>query len=230
MLRTDGTASTLITFFGLVSNSAGGTVDINGGTVRFLGGTSGTVGNAGAMTIAAGASAVLQNGSGELVQTAGTLFVDDQATVTARTLAIQGGTISAGGPTALVAAGLDYSSPASSTFEGRIAGTGKTLVVNNPAAVLTLSGDNDYTGGTSVLAGTLNFGNALALPPGSNVTVGTGGVVVFASGYTCPIAGGSGAHGPAASPVPEPCTLLLLAVAAGLAIVLKGRPRAPQRV
>ena len=66
--------------------------------------------------------------------------------------------------------------------------------------LLILSGENDYTGGTFVSAGTLNVTSAGALPSGSSLTVGAGGALLFAS--------------PAGSPqaVPEPSTLALFAV------------------
>jgi autotransporter-associated beta strand protein len=106
------------------------------------------------------------------------------------------------------------------TLSGDITGT-DTGLTKQGSGKLVLSGENSYDGGTSVLAGTLIFGNASALPPGSNVTVGAGGVIVFSSGFAGTITGGTAADGPAASPVPEPCTLLLLAAAAGLPIVLR---------
>ena len=81
----------------------------------------------------------------------------------------------------------------------------------------TLSGVNTYSGGTTVNNGTVTFSNALALPPGSNVTTSATGVVVFSSGYTGVITSSGPSAAPAAgspAPVPEPGTVVLLIAAA----------------
>jgi autotransporter-associated beta strand protein len=107
------------------------------------------------------------------------------------------------------------------TLSGDISGTGTGLTKQGSGTLL-LSGENSYDGGTSVLAGTLDFGNALALPPGSNATVGTGGVIVFSSGYTGPITSGGEVQNAGAVAVPEPAAFALLAAAA-LTAVMVGR-------
>ena len=107
------------------------------------------------------------------------------------------------------------------TLSGGISGM-DTGLTKQGSGTLVLSGENTYDGGTSVLAGTLNFGNLLALPPGSNVTVGAGGVIVFSSGYTGPITSGGEVQSAAAVAVPEPGTFALLA-AGTLAAVMVGR-------
>jgi fibronectin-binding autotransporter adhesin len=86
----------------------------------------------------------------------------------------------------------------------------------NGTGTLTLSGVNTYGGGTTVNSGTLTFANALAMPPGGNVTTSATGVVVFSSGYTGAITSSSPAAAAVGSPnlVPEPGTIALLAAAA----------------
>ena len=70
-----------------------------------------------------------------------------------------------------------------------------------------LSGTNSYSGGTIVSDGTLTVVSDAALADGTSLTVGTGGM--FGSD--------SLAASPAATAVPEPGTLVLLAAAALLA-------------
>ena len=72
-------------------------------------------------------------------------------------------------------------------------------IVKQGSGTATVSGNNTYGGGTTVSAGTLVFANATALPPGTNVTVGSSAVVVFCSGYTGPIT----ASGPVAGAAGE---------------------------
>ena len=67
---------------------------------------------------------------------------------------------------------MNYTSPASSIFAGIIAGSGKTLTLNNPAATLTLTGANTYTGITTITSGTLQIGNN-----GTTGNLGLGNVV-----------------------------------------------------
>ena len=84
------------------------------------------------------------------------------------------------------------------------------------SGTLTLTGVNTYGGGTEVDNGTVTFSNALALPPGSNVTTSATGVVVFSSGYTGVITSSGPGAAPAMgspAPVPEPGTMALLAAA-----------------
>ena len=85
---------------------------------------------------------------------------------------------------------------------------------------LILSGANSYTGGSTVLSGTLDLANAAALPGMGVLTVGGGAAVVSVASYgiealpgaTSPLVAG------AISSVPEPSTLLLMIVGAvGLA-------------
>ena len=78
-----------------------------------------------------------------------------------------------------------------------------------------LSGSDSYSGGTLVSAGVLCVTNAYALPDETNLTVGPGGTFVYdpsVTGAPGETASGEATTG-AAVAVPEPGTLLLLAVA-----------------
>ena len=81
---------------------------------------------------------------------------------------------------------------------------------------LILGGTNSYGGGTYVEAGTLIANNSGAIPDGSSLTVGAGGVFIFDPTVSAtPNAIAVGAACPAeVAAVPEPGTLALLLVAA----------------
>jgi autotransporter-associated beta strand protein len=93
------------------------------------------------------------------------------------------------------------------------------------AGTLTLGASNTYTGGTTVLGGTLVISQADALPVGGGLTIGAGGSVVLHSGLSAD-AGGSGvilggdatASAVSASIVPEPGTLVLFATLAAASL------------
>jgi T5SS/PEP-CTERM-associated repeat protein/autotransporter-associated beta strand protein len=105
-------------------------------------------------------------------------------------------------------------------------------LVKATLGTLVMAGVNSYSGGTDVEAGTLQFDGAAALPPGSNVTAGPSGVVVFSSGYTGPIS----AVADAPAPVPEPGTLLLLTAGSAAWMLWRrrnrigGKPNRPDRL
>jgi len=89
---------------------------------------------------------------------------------------------------------------------------GSGSLVKTGSGRLTLSGDDTYSGGTTVDAGTLIAASSSALRGGTSLTVGAGGTFIFdPSQATAPPASSAVA-------VPEPGTLVLLAVGAiGLA-------------
>jgi autotransporter-associated beta strand protein len=69
---------------------------------------------------------------------------------------------------------FNYSSSASQTLSGNIAGTG-SLVMNSVGATLTLSGTNTYTGNITISAGTLELAQSFAtLATSSTVTIASG--------------------------------------------------------
>ena len=70
-------------------------------------------------------------------------------------------------------AALTVTTGSTLTFSGVIGGTGSLLKTG--AGTLILSGSDSYTGGTHVVAGTLEVTSASALASGTQLTVGAGG-------------------------------------------------------
>ncbi len=97
-------------------------------------------------------------------------------------------------------------------------GTASCGIIKDGLGTLILSGSDTYTGGTTVDAGTLIVASGAALPDGTSLTVGAGGVVLFdPSADLAPVLDGQllvVSPDPALTAVPEPETLVLLAVSA----------------
>ena len=155
-----------------LGNAAGG-LTFNGGTLRTtatFGTTRTTTLNAGGGTFETQAGTTLTqggaiSGAGALTKTgAGTLLLTDAATYTGGTT-ISAGTLQLGnGGTSGSIVGdvlnngtLTFNRSDTSTFDGVISGTGS--VVQAGSGTLILSADHDYTGGTTINAGTLQIGN-----------------------------------------------------------------------
>ncbi len=135
------------------------------------------------------------SGSGRLVkQNAGTLILTGTTSHT-------GGTTVSGGVLQGTATNLRgaITNNASVVFDQAIAGTyagdmsGSGSLTKIGAGVLTVSGNNSYTGGTTVSAGTLRLGSATALPTDGMLTV-NGGTVDF-NGNNLTVASLSGVGG-----------------------------------
>ncbi len=110
---------------------------------------------------------------------------------------------------------LTVGNSATTTFDGTISGVGGALIKQG-SGELVLSGTNTYTGGTTVLDGTLLVTNNAGLATGSGMSVGAGAPAIFGLA-AAPAAPAGGAHAAAAvSAVPEPGTLALLV--AGLVV------------
>ena len=112
------------------------------------------------------------NGSGSVggpvTSSSGTFTIGTGADLTANGgLAVTGGSIAG---TGTITGNVNYTSAAGSTFDGVIAGGGKTLTVNSPG-VLTLTGASTYTGATTITAGTLRLDRLAA----NNTTILTDG-------------------------------------------------------
>jgi autotransporter-associated beta strand protein/uncharacterized repeat protein (TIGR03803 family) len=100
----------------------------------------------------------------------------------------------------------------------------RRLTLNAANGTLVLSGTGGYTGGTFVAAGTLIVEDAAAIEDGTDLSVGN--AARFA-GPLVPSSGTSPAE--AASPVPEPSTLAVLAVATAFVRHRIGRRRKARR-
>ncbi len=102
---------------------------------------------------------------------------------------------------------------------------GSGSVTGLGTGAVTLSGTNDYQGGTFVESGTLIAANNEAIGDGTNLFVGNpsnlalfGGVIPLQASTSAPTA-------TAAAPVPEPATLALLAIGAILLVLRLRWPR-----
>ncbi len=168
----------------------------------------GTLSNSGDIDLGGTSELVVENG-GTLTQTSGVLHLGTSATLTAGAVEINGGTLLADGPLATITASLTYASSSTSNYQGILAGSGNKLILDNPAAQLILSGENNsYTGGTYVEAGTLEITSAGAIPNGSSLSIGAGAALIFDSALSAsPVEASAGA----VNAVPEPGTLGLLA-------------------
>jgi len=196
-----------------VINEAGATMNFSNGSSLTLNATNGqlaTISNSGQVNLGGSSTMVLNNGSGTFTQTAGVLDMGTSAALSAGTVQINGGTLLADGPGATISASLVYDSPAASTYQGVLAGAGNSLLVNNPAAMLVLSGSNTYLGGTTVESGTLVVNNSGAIMGGASLTVGAGGTFIFDPSVSGAVVAAAAAG---VTAVPEPGTLALLAVA-----------------
>ena len=171
-----GTAATL-SGTGTVNGNATltGNGAINLGSTGSIGGTLGVTGGNwnGLGTVA-----------GQVTSSSGNFNIGSGANLTASTgVNVTGGTISSTDSTGTITGSVNYTSSASSTFNGVIAGSGNTLTLNNPAAMLTLGGTNTYTGATTITSGTLVAGVTNALKNTASVTVNnTGTLMLGASG------------------------------------------------
>jgi fibronectin-binding autotransporter adhesin len=142
----------------------GGTID---GDITYSGG--GTVSGSSSVTGSVGSSS-------------GSFSVESGANLTVGTsLNVSGTAELVLASTASVIGSINYSSSANSTIEGVIAGTDKTLTLNNSSAVLTLTGNNTYTGATTIDAGKLvvngNISSSSLTSVASGATIGGSGTV-----------------------------------------------------
>jgi len=109
------------------------------------------------------------------------------------------------------------------TVSDVISGPGMSLTKIGSGTLL-LSGTGLYTGGTIVNAGILAITSSTALPDGGRLIVGAGGTLIFDPSYSFSPIVGTPVSPLAASPVPEPGTLVLL-MAAGFVAAAGARRR-----
>jgi len=129
------------------SNSYTGQTNINAGTTQVAGGNG--IGDASAVSVAAGATLNL----GGTNETVGSL-------AGAGNVVLGVGTLTAGG------------NDGSTTYSGVVSGTGGLTKIG--AGTLLVSGNNTYTGGTTISTGTLQLGAANRIADTSAVAIGAG--------------------------------------------------------
>ena len=125
-----------------------------------------------------GATALTKAGSATLTLTGSNTY-SGATTIGAGTLQVGNGGASGTlgmGPVTDNSA-LVFNLSGATTFGGAIGGDGSLTQAGIGALIL--SGSNDYSGGTTVNAGTLYVTNSDALPDGTSLTVGPGGTFVF---------------------------------------------------
>jgi hypothetical protein len=200
-------------YFASLANGATGLLLGAAGDGFFITGPLAT--NAGQIDLGGTSTMVVNSGTGVLSQSAGMLEMGAGATLSAGSVEITGGVLLADGPAASINANLIYDSPSPSTYQGILAGTGNSLTVNGPSAVLVLSGSNTYQGGTDVFSGTLVAISPAAIRDGTNLNVGIDAGAIFG-----PVVSGRqvASIASAVSPVPEPGALALLAAATTLVL------------
>lgn len=148
----------------------GATTLANNSIINFFA-TSGNI--LGSLTTTGGSWNGLGSVSGLVTATTGTLTIGAGASLTANSgLKVTGGNLVATNSAATIKGNVNYISATNSNYVGVLAGSGKTLTLNNAATTLTLSGTNTYTGATAVVAGVLQLGAVGALGDGTNNTSG----------------------------------------------------------
>jgi len=90
---------------------------------------------------------------------------------------------------------FDTSSSQASTLSGSISGAGGFIKTGSGEGVL--SGTNNFSGGTEVLAGSLVLATADALPDGTSLTVGSGATFLFDPSYSAANLASAGLTAPA---------------------------------
>ncbi len=207
---------------GAVTKTGPGTVTLSNGGNTYAGGTNVLQGK---MVIAPGSNALPY---GPLNVSGGSLDLEGNSPVVST---LSGSGIIGNGSSGTANLANLYVDPAlssaSSTFSGTIRdggfGGNSPVALNILNGTLSLSGTNDYSGGTYVFGGTLIATNPSAIEDNSNLFVGSGvpfGTIVAAGGSAVPAVGQG-----AASAVPEPGTLALLAAIGAAAAVVRAGPK-----
>ena len=150
------------------SGSASGAATLNGGIINLTSGSlGGTLGVTGGSWNGAGSV------TGLVTSSSGIFTIGSGANLTASgDLAVTGGTLAAIDGTSKITGSLNYTSSSDSSFAGEIAGSGKTVTINNASTTLTLSGTSSYTGATNVDAGKLVVNGNIS--SSSQITVASG--------------------------------------------------------
>jgi autotransporter-associated beta strand protein len=220
----DYTSSSSATFSGdIFGGGSSVTVDTPAGAALTLAGSNqyggGTYINGGTLKITNSAALA----SGVLTMTGGTLDLYTSPTLGIASLGGPGGVItrSVSGTCALIVGPVFASN---SDFAGSITngnGTVGLVLSDWLGGGLILSGNNTYTGGTTVYGGTLYLESANALLPGSGLVVGASPGQLFGPGETMSpvIASVDQVTAGQVTAVPEPATILLLLAGIWIAAV-----------
>ncbi|HEX8962862.1 MAG TPA: autotransporter-associated beta strand repeat-containing protein, partial [Rhodocyclaceae bacterium] len=169
--------------------SAGGTIDTNGNSATVSGiiGGSGSLTKSGAGTLTlsgantyTGATAVntgtLQAGAANVFGSSGAVSVASGAVLDLNSFDQTLGSLAGAGNVALDSATLTAGgNNSSTTYSGVLSGSGS--LTKSGTGTLTLSGANNYTGATTVNAGTLQAGAANVLGNNSAMTLASGAVL-----------------------------------------------------
>ncbi|HEY3897722.1 MAG TPA: NF038122 family metalloprotease, partial [Chthoniobacter sp.] len=162
-IATAGTLSGGGTVNGKATLTGNGTINLSGGSID------GTLAITGGNWTGTGTVNSLVTSSGGVFNLTGGLTAAAGVNVT-------GGMLTGNGT---LTGSLNYTSSASSTFAGVIAGgaTGSSLTLNNASATLTLTGTSTYAGPTTITAGTLQIGDS-----NSGNLMGTSGITISGTG------------------------------------------------
>ncbi len=182
-----------ISFAGAIRNTTGtvtsnANITLVGGATINVAGTNLTLN--GVLADGSTAGAITKTGTGDLVLKGANTYTGS-TTISAGVLEV-GGTGSLGGGTYAGAISIastsggafKYTSSASETLSGIISGAGALIKDGSSSSTLTLSGNNTFTGATSINNGTLRVAS-------SNALGGTGGATTVASGATIEFGGAS---------------------------------------
>jgi len=134
------------------------------------------------------ASALTKAGAGMLTLSGSNSYTGT-TTINGGTLQIGGaGSLGSGSYAGSIVIGtgdtFQYSSSAAQTLSGVISGSGALTKDTSSTSTLTLSGNNSYTGGTNINAGTVSATVNNALGTTGTVTVGSGGTLNLSTGNT----------------------------------------------
>lgn len=169
------------TLSGAIGGSGPRTITMNGTGELILSGANsyagGTILNSG--TLSADNNSAL--GSGTLALNGGVLQTNVPGTILNNPFTVGPGGSTIGGINDLTLNGagvlsgpLTVTNTGTTRLGGTIGGTG-SIIMNSLGGVLVLSGaNNNYSGGTTVLSGTLRLGQPTSFPPFSNLTVNGG--------------------------------------------------------
>ena len=205
-------ASTSFTVANNITNANLGLAKLGGGTVVLSGSNS----YPGGTSIGGGTLQLASNtalGTGGLTANAGTLDLHGYSVAVPSFSGAAGVITDFGGS----AAKLTISQSIATNFGGSFVDGSSPLAIQLSSGTLTLSGNNDYSGGTTVAAGTLIVESNSSLLDGSTLVVGNGAPFGFGAQPSVTSASistdsNAAASGTGVSAVPEPGTFALLII------------------